>query len=65
MGPCINFFVDDETDVLASTYTSTDGFTSRHFVDPNSGYSYTTNNNIDGPPIRLFMMDQTKVIPKL
>ena len=26
----------------------TDGFTSRHFVDPNSGYSYTTNNNIDG-----------------
>ena len=42
------FFVDDETDILASTYTGTDGFTSRHFVDPNSGYSYTTNNNVDG-----------------
>ena len=47
-GSVYKTFVDDETNILASTYTGTDGFTSRHFVDPNSGYSYTTNNNVDG-----------------
>ncbi len=43
-----SFFIDDELDVLASTYAGSDGYTSRYFVDPDSKYSYSTNNNVDG-----------------
>ncbi|GIR96249.1 MAG: hypothetical protein CM15mP98_12190 [Paracoccaceae bacterium] len=43
-----SFFIDDELDVLASTYVGSDGYTSRYFVDPDSRYSYSTNNNVDG-----------------
>ncbi len=43
-----SFFINDELDVLASTYSGSDGYTSRYFVDPDSRYSYSTNNNVDG-----------------
>ncbi len=43
-----SFFINDEDDVLASTYAGSDGYTSRYFVDPDSRYSYSTSNNIDG-----------------
>ena len=43
-----SFFINDELDVLASTYVGSDGYESRYFVDPDSRYSYTTNNNVDG-----------------
>ncbi len=43
-----SFFINDESDVLASTYAGSDGYTSRYFVDPNSSYSYTTSNNVNG-----------------
>ena len=43
-----SFFVNDEMDILASTYTGADGYRSTYFVDPDSRYSYTTDNNIDG-----------------
>ena len=43
-----SFFIDDELNVLASTYSGSDGYTSRYFVDPDSRYSYSTNNNVDG-----------------
>ena len=43
-----SFFIDDEMDVLASTYAGADGYTSRYFVDPDTDYSYSTSNYIDG-----------------
>ena len=43
-----SFFINDELDVLASTYAGSDGYTSRYFVDPDSRYSYSTSNNVDG-----------------
>ncbi len=43
-----SFFINDELDVLASTYIGSDGFRSRHFVDPESRYTYTTNKDVNG-----------------
>ncbi len=43
-----SFFIDDELNVLASTYSGSDGYTSRYFVDPDSRFSYSTSNNVDG-----------------
>ena len=42
------FFIDDELDVLASTYNGLDGYSSRYYVDADSDYSYSTSTDAEG-----------------
>ena len=42
------FFMDDELDILASTYEGTDGYTSTSYSDSDSNYNFFTSQNSDG-----------------
>ncbi len=41
------FFMDDELDILASTYEGIDGYTSTSYSDPDTNYNFFTSQNSD------------------
>ena len=43
-----SFFINDEMDVLASSYVGVDGYNSNYYSDEDSNYTYSTSTDTDG-----------------